>query len=522
MKILSVFMLLTQGVVCAQEQLPNPLPLAASWNTGHYKPGEGYNPDWQLEMIESDHHMLLTIHYSGPEAAINDWWLQYCQGALRKAAEKRLPICLGCTQWEASLYGLEKYYNLPPQENPCWVDTEGKVQKAVSPFGPVKWWRQLGREWTETPLMKAMQEWYPHPPYVIMLSNNEARDLRWHQAEQSQRYMQQYGQGKSDDFKRKVVGDGYMERYKALLDGIREGLEQWSEKAIFVGYGGAMLHFGRWQGWKQYSLSIPGRIAIIPYVWGGCSPSYYVNDWQGNSDCTGYCPQVESMNLVFQQRWYQQINPNFFWELSTWFDPKWIEKMKEKGQSFPPERYRGYVTWGLWMTKPRVVRHFTGWTILREDNRHKYQQVMEAVDHIHNNSTLAEFWQYGHLVANATRKHPYQSDIPEEFEDTPRWYALNTNLDPWQSHDVVSSAFLNLEVKVWAQAHVMGEQPKRRWLVYAHAPLGREEGVEIEIPDYGAIKMDISQAGSYYVVDEGEKTAVPLRKAEGMSGKAEG
>ncbi len=479
-----------------------PLPLAASWNVGKYKPGEGYNPDWQVQMIAEGHHIFLTIGMDGPEAQLTDRYAEYCKNALQKAAEQKLPICMRSTQWEASLYRLDKYHDLPEDDNPCWVDIDGKIQKAISPFGPKKWWRQLGKEWTDSPLVREMQKWYPDPPYIVVLSNNEARDLRWHQAEQSKRYMQQYGAGRSDEFKRKVFGDGYTERYQALLEGMREGLAGWADKAIFIGYNGAIFHIGRWDGWKKYSLTIPGRISITPFAWDGCSPSYYVNGWQGNSDHKGYSPQVAGMNLVYQKQWAQSVNPDYFWELSTWFDPKWIRKMEEAGQSFPPERYRGYITWGMWMTKPRVIRHFTGWTTLRGDDWHRYRQIVEAVDQIHNNPTLAEFWQHGRLVPNPTRLHPYQSDVPQELQDTPRWYALKTSLDPPVPHDVTPGAIMGLVFKVWIQAQVLGEKPDRRWLIYAHSPLGPEQGVEINIPDYGTVKADVTQGGSYYLVTE--------------------
>ena len=217
------------------------------------------------------------------------------------------------------------------------------------------------------------------------------------------------------------------------------------------------------------------------------------------------------MNLVFQKEWAQGINPEYFWELSTWFDPKWIQKMREAGQSFPPERYRGFVTWGMWMTKPRAVRHFTGWTSLREDNWQWYQQIVEAVDQIHDNPILTEFWQYGRPVPNFSREHPYQSDILQGFQNVPRWYALNTSLDPLIPHDVAPSAILGLTFRVWAQAQVLGEKPDRRWLIYAHSPLGSERDVEIEIPDFSTIKVDTNQAGVYYLMTEKDHTVHQVR-----------
>ena len=61
-----------------------------------------------------------------------------------------------------------------------------------------------------------MQQVYPDPPLVIFLSNNEAPGLRWSRDGQlekvSGRYLELYGEGRSDDFKRRVFGEGSIER----------------------------------------------------------------------------------------------------------------------------------------------------------------------------------------------------------------------------------------------------------------------------------------------------------------------
>jgi hypothetical protein len=110
--------------------------------------------------------------------------------------------------------------------------------------------------------MKRIQEWYPDPPLVVLISNNEHAKLAWNEVEKSQRYLDKYGKGKSDDFKRKVVGDGWIERYQALQGGMRDGLasEHWKKHAKFVGYEAfPPVHFGRWAGWKEYSAGTAAR-----------------------------------------------------------------------------------------------------------------------------------------------------------------------------------------------------------------------------------------------------------------------
>ena len=69
-------------------------------------------------------------------------------------------------------------------------------------------------------------------------SRNEHAKLRWYQVDESKRYLDKYGKDKDDDFKRKVVGDGFIPRYRELQEGMRDGLTKpgWKKNALFAGY----------------------------------------------------------------------------------------------------------------------------------------------------------------------------------------------------------------------------------------------------------------------------------------------
>jgi hypothetical protein len=62
------------------------------------------------------------------------------------------------------------------------------------------------------------------------------------------------------------------------------------------------------------------------------------------------------------------------------------------------------------------------------------------------------------------------------------------------------------EVRVFALALVRDETPKRQWLVYAHSPLADRRDVELTIPEYGKITVDVSIGGSFYEVHEANKS----------------
>ncbi|MBM4041327.1 MAG: hypothetical protein FJ290_22730 [Planctomycetes bacterium] len=149
------------------------------------------------------------------------------------------------------------------------------------------------------------------------------------------------------------------------------------------------------------------------------------------------------------------------------------------------------------------------------------------MDEIHNNATLAEFWRHGALVVNPATEIPIHADIVDPTGVVPRaikendcyhFYALDTSLDPekrpGRGRDVYEEggAIEQQSVfRVFVMAHVLGEKPDRRWLLYGHAPRGDEKEVEVNIPDYGKVTFPVAQAGSYYEVRERDKTARPVK-----------
>ncbi len=485
-------------------QAQRPLPLAAHWNLGEAE--NGFSPEYQVRMIAAGHHLLPWLKMPSPELAANDQiWAAYYEKPWRRFAELKLPVSLVSTQWEAGLTAEARYFGLPSEDNPNTIGQDGKPRPEVSPFGPAKHWREMGRLWTSGPLLKRLIDAYREPPYILFVSNNEHSRLWWIKAEEDQHYLKRYGRGRSDDFKRKVVGDGWIELYRALQQGMRDGLKgtPWADRLIFVGYDAfGPPHFARWPGWMEHSLYTSGRIDPKPLAWDGGSPSYYVFNWNESTDYTVFGPQVESMNWIFMQREALRLNPRFWFEISTWdgHEPE-MENDKRKlyakrGQSFTPERYGGMVQFGMWLLRPRVVREFRGWRDTLAQAEPFFLPIMQAVDRVHKVSILEQFWRDGELIPNPTADHPYQVNVPVEYRNETRWFLLNTSLDPprpWK---------LNTELPVFALALARGRAPSREWLVYAHSPLAPRSGVSITIPAYGPIRADVPVTGAFYLVSE--------------------
>jgi len=493
-----------------------PLPLAAHWNLG--EAANGFGPEYQLKLISAGRHILPWIKMPGPELKENDsLWTSYYQGPLRRFAELKVPISLVGTQWEARLTTDAHYFKLPADENPNVINLDGTPKPEVSAFGPAKHWRDVGRLWTTSPLFRKVIAAYREPPMVLLVSNNEHTREWWVKVEEDQHYLKRFGRGRSDDFKRKAVGDGWIELYRALQAGMREGLAgtPWEQRVVFVGYDAfGPPHFARWPGWMEYSLYSQGRIDPKPLAWDGASPSFYVFNWNESTDYTVISPQVESMNWIFMLREAVRLNPKFWFEISTWdgHEPEMDNDKRKlyarRGQQFTPERYGGMVQFGMWLLKPRVVREFRGWQDTLAQAEPFFKPILDAVDRVHASSVLGRFWRDGELVVNPEGRHPYQSNVPAEYRNEPRWFLLSTSVDPpkpWR---------LETPLPVFALALVAGQAPSREWLVYAHAPLGAQRGVSITLPGYGDVKADVSVGGSFIVISEKTRESRPLLDAK--------
>lgn len=498
------------------------LPLAANWNV------PDWGPDYQVEMVRRGRHILPWIGHPNPRDRGQEYARKYLaknERALRTWAAWKMPITMRDHNYAMPLVK-SPYADLPAEKNPLTIRPDGSVQRRPSPLGPVEPWRQAGRSLTGTPLMKKIQQIYPDPPLVLFLSNNETRKLRWHELGESKRYLDKYGKGKGGAFKRKLTAEGWVERFGALLGGMREGLvsRHWRKNAIFVGYGAfGPACYGRWNGWKAYAISTPDRIDPHPLYWDGGSPSYYDNDWERQKgDYLFWSPQIEAMNWIFMHREALKLNPDFWFEISVWdgdLGPRAKrggkptvskpDQYRARGQTWTPARYGGRVQFGMWLVRPRVLREFRGHAQRREPFQPFWEVILDSVDRVWKNRTLQRFWRKGRLVPNRRHKHAWQADVLKKYGDADRWFLLDTSLDaprPWNNAT---------KIRVFALARVLGDKPKREWLLYAHAPLGGEKRVAIDVPGYRRITVDVSPAGSFYLVTEAGGAVSPLPPSGG-------
>ena len=420
-------------------------------------------------------------------------------------------------QWEATLYDHNlKWRSLRPDKSPLVVPVEpikgkdGKPKptaKQLSPFGAVEPWRQVGRYWMGSPGMKAIQDAYPDPPMVIVVSNNEANDLRWHEVEaKSKRYLDKYGKGRDNAFKRKVVAEGWTERYGAMLTSMRGALveDAWKTNARFAAYSAlGPNHLGRWSAWKTYSLITDKYVDPGPVIWDGAVAEYYDNHWQPQKTIwSGWSCQTEAMNMVLLKNEALKIKPEFWHEVIFW-DGNLPDKSNDRYKTytkkgFPPspERYRGWVQYGLWLLTPRVAREFRSSADKRERWEAYFNAIIRAVDLVHSDKVLTRFWRKGELVQPGKNLHPFKTEVPERFKDTNRWYHLPTSLDPEYPLK------FNSVFPVFTLGRVIGKKPNRQWLLYAHAPRGDKKDVAVDIPGFRKVVVNISLSGSFHHILE--------------------
>jgi hypothetical protein len=303
------------------------------------------------------------------------------------------------------------------------------------------------------------------------------------------------------------MSKGWIERYRALLRGVRSGLTNptWQANSKFMGYNA----FGSWvmgdiSNWEDHALDYAGHIDPGPEMWDGGAPSYYAAINAGLTDYQVRSPQIGAMNYIFMQDQAASYNPQFWFNLSVWDghvprSPKdsWAT-YSSQGQTFTPTRYSGFVQFGLWLTQPRLILDYRNYPDSYDEVSPYMQQVMAAVDRIYGSAELQAFWRKGELVPNPERPNPFNLSIPPEYQGVNRWFLLSTNLDPpdpWKLQ--------NTEILAYAIARVIGTAPQRRWLVYAFSPLGDRPGVKIKIPGYApGMEIPVTQGGSFYSVSE--------------------
>lgn len=462
-----------------------PLPLASHWNTGG-RP-DGFDAAYQLEALQRGRYLLPWIPLARPDAAP----AAIDEAVVRAWARLRAPISLVSTQWEVLVAeSLAGGAAKPP---------------ALSPDSPLQAWHEAGRRWGGSPQLRRLQAIYPDPPLVLFVSNNEQPKMSWPELRGSPVALPGLPQDADDEALRRAVGDAWIARYRALLKGFREALPDgpWRDNARFVGYNAfGQPAIGRWPGWPTHSLHTVDRLEPWSLAWDGASVAFYTSDWNPSSDFRVWSPQIESMNLVPMVAAARARAPGFWFELSTWDGRSGgLKEDKEDfyrglGQQWTPTRHAGMVQFGLWLMRPRVVREFRDPQSPRGRYGATFELILDAIERVHDDAVLRQFWREGRLVANDQSTHPYQSVVPESWQSLGRWFLLETDANrprPWA---------LDTPIDVFALALEVGAAPDRQWLVYAFSPQHDRRETRVRIGRGIGARVLATQAGCFNRVRE--------------------
>ncbi|MEI8229134.1 MAG: hypothetical protein WCH77_12865 [Planctomycetota bacterium] len=194
------------------------------------------------------------------------------------------------------------------------------------------------------------------------------------------------------------------------------------------------------------------------------------------------------------------------------------------------DRYEGLCNAALWLSRPRIIREF-GWGDFNGQVVRQWQTLMRAVDRVWNDPVLTRFWRKGTLVVNpdyeaATgAKHPFWelTDLDragrvgpwlERWKKQDRFHQLTVPINPpfakWpQRYEVAFQANPDDEqslIKVWAFAYELGEAPKREWLLYVQSPREDRKAVEVKVPGFADVSVDVPRTGAFYHLREGHPT----------------
>ena len=570
-----------------------PLPLFSSWEIGATQDilriGCGYTnsiteckdcfftPKKQVELIKEGHHILPAIGLVAYHQEKNICTLladkQYFQLSdeyfepVKQFSTWGLPISIVSSQWEDQFHADYRYRNKPRKERSVihtsysyeekifskgdTVTIDGKTIIAqkdsvrvkidsttymINPCGNSQNWEDLGRDYADSSRLAYLQQLYPDPPRVIMLSNDESSKITHHFYDTSRNWGTGPGSRVDEFYKafrhyyetypencrlpyNKVDSVRYIlnVKYTDLFTRFRHGLftnmneQKWKDNMLFVGYNTyGFAAYGRYDRWIDHpSILTPDHYRAKLQFWNGGSPAYYA---AYASDHKVHSNQVQVMNNKMLLDVIQDLDPNKeFWnELSI----SSIDGQKHNNiEYYSPERYIGMVQFGIWLMRPRVVREFVGHTMaLSDENRNAYfYKLLGAVDTVYNNDTLKRFWREGRLVKNTIHEHPYNHNLLQEYKGIDRWYLLDVNKNLPHSELMTGGVLerLSKEIKVFAIALETGIAPNREWLIYAHAPKGDiVEDVEIAIPtdrsgQTRAIEINrVSQSGEFFYVKE--------------------
>lgn len=510
------------------------LPVSGTWASSPI--ASGWDAKYLMSQIEQGHHVLLTLEDPDWVAMTRGWSRgsrtvqqqidQYYRPTLEFARAHNLPIAFRGWNLDDRVMDYDDWFTKSPAEEKPQVLENGKPIKLLDPFGPLKSWQTWGKFYGGNDVIQQLQQIYPNPPRVIFLSNNEGSQIRgtYQVTNNQDRFVAKFGAGPhAQQFIARAIREGYQERWAAAFQAVRDALVEpaWKKNVRFVfynvlwdsGYIGSGntnkpprpgIWFDNEKGWLDWTLC------------DGAMPELYDNDWQ--PDKTDHTPtgmHMEAMNYYVAKERLLKEHPDYLWTAITWDggmpNHAWSGHRAAgktytyltRGERWDAARHEGWIQFCLWTTRPSVYFEFRGDEPRDAVRMGTWQALEECVDRPWNNAVLREFWRQGTLVPNTLEPegHYYSlgPDHPQWLKDLDRWFLLTCDANPPRA----TLDWQKTNLRVFAEALMLGTAPNRRWLVYAHAPLGAVPNATVKLPGFGDVKlMSVPKSGSFFLVKE--------------------
>lgn len=434
----------------------NSLPYVCHWSDSVFTPSK------QIEMIEGGVPLMANVDLK----VDGDYGQDYIN-LLRICRSLGVPITVVSTQWEQSLVG---------------------IGNTMSPFDDPSEYFKPAKTYAYSEGMKRLQTLYPSPKELRILLNNETPKRNWANIQEEMLYGIRYNEKVSDNQKREILRDAWIARFNTMFNASRQYLSKgWSNVVKFIGFNAfPRREVGRYKNWVHCSTHTKELLDWSFGCYNGGCLSCYMDNWSNSRDYWTRSPIIEAMNYLWEKE-YAPVGYEI--EICTWDgnsnwcmgDPLDTTNSKTSqyladGQEWGVNRWKGVFQGLLWIMRC-TARPWREYNV----NAYKWEKYTQAeidsVCLVHENALLKRFWQHGELIPNIARAHPYQNNVPEEWEQKRRFYLLETDEMPEELE-------LYTEIPVWAIAFKIGQE----FLLYAYAPLGKRS-CEVIVPGFGTVEI---------------------------------
>lgn len=303
----------------------------------------------------------------------------------------------------------------------------------------------------------------PNPPLVIMLDNNEGAKAK----------------------------AGTAAQFAAMHDAWNAELSlEWQAVVKHVGYGACYANHELGRGWWLPTDIRPA----VETAWDGGSPAaLYIHSWRTiENDTKVIGPQMFAINVAYGIH----MRPNFWQEMGVWHG----EGNTIATLGLTPQRYQGYVSFGIFVAQPRVIREFLGSTVPFTTYEPFTRALYKTVKIFNENPVVNRFWREGTEVISNQITPLYrdrQNLQDEQYRNRLLASADNPTTNTGEAIWPIGPEYIAV-LKVFSAAKRIGNE----FLLFAQCPKGPFD-VRVNLVGYGQVTVNAAPEGNFYLISNG-------------------